>query len=319
MIETAAQPPAGRLMGHRLGWLKHAVRTAMFLASVVAVAQIWRLALGRVGVEGQWLLIQAPLFICTSALAWRFAAGHERRWIVPSRKLARLIDEVRAGEASIESLTEVDGPLLEVADSVQQVLIELRRQEQSNARLQAEIRQRIQNRTDHLERKVASWQTQAFRDTLTGLCNRRQLDERLPKLLDECRADSLPLCVLAVDLDNFKHVNDTQGHDAGDRLLRDVGQLIRSAVREGDWAFRLGGDEFLVLLPGHDWAAGKKLARRLAALVDQMVKTMPTPTKPGLSIGIVCPGDLRKMQAAELLKMADAAMYQEKAVRKTRR
>jgi diguanylate cyclase (GGDEF)-like protein len=306
-------------MGKPFGWVRQAAAAAVFLGAIAGVAEVWRLALARVGGESQWLLVQAPLFICATALAWRFAAGHERRWVVPARKLARLIDEVRDGQASIESLTDVSGPLVEVADSVQQVLIELRRQEQANARLQTEISQRIRSRTDALERKVASWQTQAHRDPLTGLCNRRQLEDRLPRLLDECRTDALSLCVLAVDMDNFKHVNDTQGHDAGDRLLRDVGQLIRSAVREGDWSFRMGGDEFLILLPGHDWAAGKKLARRLTALVDQMAKTIPTETKPGLSIGIVCPNDLRQVDAAELLKMADSAMYQEKATRKAKR
>jgi diguanylate cyclase (GGDEF)-like protein len=326
MMETTAEPASQGANSltrpftrRRFTWLAQAAAACLFLLSVAAVAEIWRLALTRAGAEGQWMLVQAPLFICATALAWRFAAGHERRWIVPTRKLARLIDEARAGELSIEALAEVEGPLAEAAAAVRHVLIELRREKQNSARLHAEIQQRIRSRTDALERRVSSWQTQACRDPLTSLCNRRQLEEQLPRIIEQCQIDSIPLCVLAVDLDNFKHVNDSLGHDAGDRFLRDVGQLMRSAVREGDWAFRLGGDEFLILIPGHDWPAGKKLARRLTALVDQLARTIPVRPSPGLSIGIVCPNNLHGLNAVDLLKLADAAMYQEKTARKAGR
>ena len=296
--------------------LWNAAFAASFLGGVVAVAWLWRLGLAHYGADSVWLLVQAPLTICAATLAWRFAAGHEHRWVQPTRQLCRLIDEIRQGEAPIDSLTQVKGPVAPLAQAVQQLLIEFRRQKQANARLEMEKKQHFENHKEVLERKVASWQNQAFRDALTGLGNRRLLDEHLPKLIERCREESIPLCVLSIDVDHFKSVNDTQGHLVGDRLLRDIGQLIRSAVREGDWAFRLGGDEFLIALPGHDWPAGKNLARRLVSSVDQLAKTIHIKPRPGLSVGIVCPEDLRNLAVSELLHQVDKAMYQEKALRK---
>jgi diguanylate cyclase (GGDEF)-like protein len=300
----------------RWNWLSQWLLAAVALGGVALVAWVWQIGLARFGPDAGWLLVQAPLTICAAALAWRFASNHERRWILPARQLHRLMEEIHAGDAPIDSLSQVTGPIAPLARSVQQLLSELRRQNQRNERLEAEIGQRVRNRTDVLERKITNWQMQAFRDVLTGLGNRRLLDEQLPKLLQQCATEENLLCVLSIDVDHFKNVNDTHGHSVGDRLLRDVGQLIRSAVREGDLAFRLGGDEFLLLLPGSDWPAGKNLARRLVALVDQMAATLKTVPKPGLSVGIICPDNLRQISGADLLRLADAAMYQEKSARK---
>jgi diguanylate cyclase (GGDEF)-like protein len=286
------------------------------LAGVAAVAWIWRLGFARFGSDATWLLVQAPLSICAGALAWRFASSHERRWIMPTQQLARLIEEIQKGEAPIESLSGVRGPIAPLAQSVRELSIELRRQKQANARLHAETRKLVEGRTSALERRINTFQSQAKRDVLTGLHNRRSLEEQVPKLIEQCNMTNAPLCVLAVDMDNFKTVNDTLGHAAGDRLLRDVGQLIRSAVRDGDWAFRVGGDEFVIVLPGHDWPAGKNLARRLVAVVDQLAATLRTEPRAGISIGIACPDDLRGYTPESLMHEADRAMYQEKGARK---
>jgi diguanylate cyclase (GGDEF)-like protein len=286
------------------------------LAGVAVVAWLWRLGLGRFGAGSTWLLVQAPLTICAAALAWRFASNHEHRWILPARTFHRLLEEIRQGQAPIESLNEITGPIAPLVRQVQELLGELRQQKQELSRLHWETSARVRNRTDALEGKLRTTQTQATRDVLTGLGNRRAMEEQLPRLLEQCRADGTPLCVLSIDVDHFKSVNDTQGHTAGDRLLRDVGHLIHSAVRDGDRAYRLGGDEFLIVMPGCDWPAGKNLARRLASMVDQLVAPLPMNPKPGLSIGITCPGDLRRLDAVSLLHEADKAMYCDKSLRK---
>jgi diguanylate cyclase (GGDEF)-like protein len=286
------------------------------LGGVALVAWVWRLVLGRFGEDAVWLMVQAPLTICAGTLAWRFAAGHEHRWVQPTRQLHRLIEEIRLGQAPIDDLSAVTGPLAPLAMSARQTLIELRRQKQVNARLQAEQKDHVRSRTEILERKMNTWQQKAHRDPLTGLCNRRALDEQLPAIVERCRSGTAPMCILAIDVDHFKNVNDTHGHAVGDRLLRDVGQLIRSAVRDEDWAFRVGGDEFLIVLPGHDWPSGKKLARRLVALAEQLAVTIRTNPRPGLSVGIICPDNLRNLTPHDLLHQADEAMYREKAVRK---
>jgi diguanylate cyclase (GGDEF)-like protein len=291
----------------------------VILIGVAAVAWLWRLGLSWLEPGAAWMLVQVPLGICTASLAWRFAARHERQWIRPAHQLERLIAEARNGMAPIESLSEVHGPIAPLARMAQELLHDLRRGQQEKSRIQSELNQRVRQRTNVLESKVSAWQTQAYRDALTGLYNRRRLDEQLPRLIEQCSADGTTLCVLAMDLDHFKKLNDTLGHAAGDRLLRDVGQIINSAVREEDLAFRMGGDEFLILLPGHDTSAGLRLARRLNALVNQLTANARSTPKPGISIGVTCLTDLRKIAAADLLRVADAAMYQDKTTRKAGR
>jgi diguanylate cyclase (GGDEF)-like protein len=315
---TAIQSNRDAAVPSRLPW-KWALRLAASVAGVAAVAWVWRLGMARFGSQGAWLLVQLPLGICTASLAWRFAARHERQWIRPARHLVELIEQVRAGEAPIQSLSEVQGPITPLAQCVQNILRDLRREEQTHSRLQAEVTQLVRRRTDALESKVQTWRTRAFRDALTGLCNRRDLDEQLPKVLEQCRIDRSSLCVLSVDLDHFKRVNDTLGHAAGDNLLRDVGKLIRSTVRETDLAFRVGGDEFVILLPDQDAVAGRQLAARLVSLVDQLAKTLRTDPRPGLSIGVCCLEDVRDITPADALRRGDEAMYETKVARKAKR
>lgn len=294
-------------------------RVAVLIGGVAATAWVWRSALASLPPGEAWLLVQAPLCLCCVILAWRFAAQHERKWVRPARQLARLIDEAKSGQTPIESLSEVSGPIAALARQVQELLHDLRREQQNKARIQAELSQRVRNRTGAIESKIALWQSQAYRDPLTGLSNRRHLDEHLPKLLEQSGTEGGSLCVLAIDMDNFKKVNDTLGHSAGDKLLRDLGQIIRSTLRETDLAFRTGGDEFLILLPNNDAKAGLILARRLTALVDQLAVTVRSEPKPGLSVGTVYLRNLRSLSAAGVLEQADAAMYQEKQARKTKK
>ncbi|MEZ4256512.1 MAG: GGDEF domain-containing protein [Polyangiales bacterium] len=100
-------------------------------------------------------------------------------------------------------------------------------------------------------------------DTLTDLPNRRAFFEEAPRLLALARRQRNPVTVAFVDLDNFKHLNDTQGHDAGDEALRRVAAVLRSNVRAGDLAARLGGDEFVVLLPDAGEEAARVLLERI--------------------------------------------------------
>src|SRR5690606_33954212 len=128
--------------------------------------------------------------------------------------------------------------------------------------------------------------------SLTGLYNRRQLDNHLPELVERCLADQTTLSLLMIDVDHFKQVNDTLGHMAGDKLLGDVGDVIRSSLREQDLAFRYGGDEVVVLLPGQNNAQADVLAKRLSSLVDAMGQTLRLTPSPRLSIGIAMLQDL---------------------------
>jgi diguanylate cyclase (GGDEF)-like protein len=146
----------------------------------------------------------------------------------------------------------------------------------------------------------------ASRDGLTGLWNRRRLSEELEWLLDQAsrgggRAGSL----LLVDLDGFKRVNDTLGHDAGDDLLRRVARSLEGHVRRTDGVARLGGDEFAVLLPDAAPEEAERVARKISAAIGEV---WPRAVEGGASVGIAPVGD-GNWSVAAVLSCADRAMY----------
>ena len=170
------------------------------------------------------------------------------------------------------------------------------------------------------ERKGAQAQIQklAFYDELTGLPNRRLLLDRLERAVVTSVREGEHGALLFMDLDNFKGVNDTMGHEWGDRLLVQVGERICSSLRDTDTVARLGGDEFVVILQGLDAteslaaAQVEAVAQKIMASLNQPFTIGKTETHSTSSIGIT----LFKGQdppVPELLKRADLAMYQAKA------
>jgi len=152
----------------------------------------------------------------------------------------------------------------------------------------------------------------AHHDQLTGLPNRHFLAVHLPLALEEARKTRTPLAVLFLDLDRFKHVNDTHGHEVGDKLLQEVAQRIQTSVRADDIVIRMGGDEFVVILNKVATVeqANETAARILANLTVPLVvagKPLVTTVSIGLSL---YPRDGDDVGA--LLRHSDTAMYQAK-------
>lgn len=156
--------------------------------------------------------------------------------------------------------------------------------------------------------------TQSLRDPLTGLFNRRYLEESLAHELQRCERRGLPLSVLMLDVDHFKRFNDTQGHAAGDALLSQVGRQIEAAVRAEDIACRYGGEEFTVVMPEMDAHGACARAERIRRLVETTtVQHLGQQLGPvTISVGIATfPGDGHAPD--RLLQMADATLYRAKA------
>jgi diguanylate cyclase (GGDEF)-like protein len=257
------------------------------------------------------------LFVCLTMLR------HEWHWQRPMRRLLALLPQIRAGESPIDDLSSIRGGSIEpLIPMLQEMLHELRRQRRELAALSQEMQQRVANRTDALERALGSMQQQASRDPLSGLYNRRLFDQSLRRLFDTCRADAQNMALMMIDVDHFKALNDTLGHAAGDQLLRDIGQLIRSSIREGtDAAFRIGGDEFVIIMPCADSEAADAVSRRLISLVDAHAKTLRSIPSPRLSVGIATLLKLPPDNATplELLRSADRRLYEVKSQRKSAR
>lgn len=117
-----------------------------------------------------------------------------------------------------------------------------------------------------LARQANTYKDLAYTDTLSGLPNRRAFEDRAARLRDF--SDAKPLAVLMMDLDGFKPVNDSEGHEAGDRILALIARTIAGGLREGDFVARIGGDEFAALLPRTDLGEAEVLAERLRARVQ---------------------------------------------------
>ena len=156
-----------------------------------------------------------------------------------------------------------------------------------------------------LQGAMLAAEQRAFTDTLTGLSNRRAMDQGLTRLL----RSHTPFALMHIDLDFFKQVNDTYGHAAGDRVLQMVAQAMLSITRKGDLVARVGGDEFVVILEGlTDRARLGELATRLIHRVEQPVSVDGKDCQVSASIGIAIGGQ-RGGTGADLLEQADVALY----------
>ena len=170
--------------------------------------------------------------------------------------------------------------------------------------------------SDLTERKRAqeqSWQQANF-DSLTGLPNRALLFDRLSKECTLARRNSTSVALLFADLDGFKRVNDSFGHDAGDLVLKEVARRWLACVREADTVARLGGDEFAIVLGGlQETSAVAGMADKLiAALAVEIVLPGAATCRVGASIGI-CMYPSQATEVDALISLADAAMYESKA------
>ena len=159
------------------------------------------------------------------------------------------------------------------------------------------------------ERETLSYQ--ALHDPLTGLPNRVLLYDRISQAMLASRRTSRPFAILAIDLDGFKAVNDTLGHDGGDVVLQQVADRLVKCVRESDTVGRQGGDEFTVLLPRTTADTAAEVARKLEVSLSQTIAYDGKTVSVGGTIGVaIFPRDGEDLHA--LLRSADHAMYRRK-------
>ncbi|KQS73713.1 diguanylate cyclase domain-containing protein [Modestobacter sp. Leaf380] len=234
--------------------------------------------------------------------------------------VARIREAIAAGRECRETLLNLRGPertpwwnelhLAPVTDATGRVVQYIGVQNDVTARVEAE--RRLTREQDRTRQYLARIEELAYTDPLTGLPNRRRLQEQVELALWEASASSTAVGLLFVDLDGFKAVNDRLGHAAGDELLVTVSQRLRARLRRSDLLARLGGDEFLVALPGLDPVQGAAEADRVAEVLAHAVQA-PIDLRGeaivvGASIGrAVTPDD--GCDFATLLHTADQRMY----------
>lgn len=148
----------------------------------------------------------------------------------------------------------------------------------------------------------------AYQDTLTSLPNRALFNDRLDQAIRLARRDCAPLTIMTMDIDRFRHVNDTLGHPVGDRVLQAVGARLGALLRESDTIARLGGDEFAVILPGAGIEQARGVAEKILNALDHQIIIDGQPLDVRISIGIAgCPE--HGEDPYTLLRHADVAMY----------
>ena len=161
----------------------------------------------------------------------------------------------------------------------------------------------------------------ALRDALTGVYNRRHFDERLTHECATARRHKRPLSLLLIDVDDFKSINDSHGHTAGDAVLRGIAQTLRDGLRSEDLPFRYGGEEFALLLRETDLAGAVRLAERLRKRVERT--PFPTgehmgPPHLSITISVGVTTFSGSVTDRELVKKADAGLYDAKRAGKNR-
>lgn len=149
---------------------------------------------------------------------------------------------------------------------------------------------------------------EAILDPLTGLLNRHALVPRFIELSHQAKLAKQPVCLVLCDVDGFKEVNDGYGHDRGDAVLRDIAYELRKRLRSFELIYRLGGEEFLILLPGIGHQDGREIAEQLRAGVEQ---ANPTGIRTTISLGLSA-GTGEEVEYDSLFKAADEALYEAK-------
>jgi diguanylate cyclase (GGDEF)-like protein len=184
-----------------------------------------------------------------------------------------------------------------------------------------DLEQKVGIRTEELRKANERLAELVWTDDLTGLANRRHILEKLVEAIAFARRQGTPFSLALADLDLFKNINDTLGHEEGDRFLCQAAHAMQGVLREEDLLGRYGGEEFLALFPGSDAAGAEAVGERMRCAVEELTITQAERIfpagRPSVSIGIAALEETVR-DGSELIRRADAALYRAKAAGRNR-
>jgi diguanylate cyclase (GGDEF)-like protein len=165
----------------------------------------------------------------------------------------------------------------------------------------------------NLQQRIADLETQVQTDPLTGLINFRGFEERLEQEMERTRRLEEPTSLMMIDIDHFKRVNDTHGHDVGNQALIHIASLLRQTLRKLDIPCRFGGEEFVLILPSTHLVPAIQVAERIRCLIEKTpLRIDRNKVAMTISLGVESFTPLGNQSAAELLKSVDSYLYQAK-------
>jgi len=244
----------------------------------------------------------AGILIATLLLLVAAWYGAEIFVLRKTRALLAASSRVRAGDLSARTGLRYDGEeLSQVGEAFD------------------EMTRALQQRDTELKRAVHDLKEQAITDSLTGLLNRRYLREYLPRELTRARRGGTSLAVFMVDLDYFKRINDSFGHDAGDLVLKELGTLLKNQIRTSDVACRFGGEEFALVMPDASLEGARQKADAIRVAVSELdLRYNGKPVgRITASLGIALFPN-HAADADALMRIADEALYHAKGAGRNR-
>ncbi len=238
----------------------------------------------------------------------------------------RINDEVGHIESSFDlytTINEIKTAVIEKIKNIKQVVSLRKKKEMERARAAKENMKKLQQRiaeaekqAQELSRKAEELQTVAMKDGLTGLYNRQALELRLTNALKNFEETGDTFSLILVDVDRFKHINDTFGHVAGDKVLKKVGECLKKSFRENDFIARYGGDEFAVVIEkmGEDMASERvnTFKKNLSRIRFVSHKKGEINVKVSAGVAQISKGDTKE----SIIERADQAMYTDKYSKK---
>ena len=237
--------------------------------------------------------------------------AHRHMGLLPNR-LAELFEQVRAQAPAAEGIFEMDlfeiEQLQEISDTAREIL--------TIRNLHAiQEKDSLKEHASKLEDENEELKHESSRDALTGVFNRRAFEAFLTKEFESAKSHGWPLSVIFVDLDRFKQINDTHGHQTGDDMIQEVSALLTTNVRDSDMVARYGGDEFVLLLPGSDATETEHVADRLVSQArDRSIQSESGDALSiTLSLGTATTDSSAEFSSAkDLIAAADEALYHSK-------
>lgn len=232
-----------------------------------------------------------------------------RHLIGPLRIISHQALQAAEGGGTAELPVTRNDEIGRLAQAFRQIQGDLAEWRQKAARLERTMDRRVSEQTRRIHEELNRAERKAWTDPLTGLANRRLFDDKLHDIFDAERKRGHDLSVVVMDIDYFKQVNDSLGHSAGDELLQFTADLLRQCLRGNDLAIRMGGDEFVLVLPSTCALDAQSVAQRTIGLFGQRAKLLGVSPRPSMSGGVASIQQSGARTATELLRYADEALY----------